>query len=360
MMSSRGAQFAIMISLALAATDTLGAGFAKAEEIVTVGVNGLISDAPFYIGQSKSYFAQQGIALKLVPIDAGTRMIAPLSIGHLDAAGGALGVGFFNAVARGMNIKIVADRATTHPNSSYISLLVRKDLVESGRVKTYADLAGLRIAENGQGAMQASTVNEALVRGGHTYDDAIHVTNLPNPEHVNALANKAIDASLTTEPLVTLAVRKGVAVTFSKPDLYPNQVIAALLYGGEFIKNRPEVARKFMVAYLQAVRFYNDALVHGRFKGPNAKEVIDILIAATPLKDRSVYNDVIANWCNPDGRVNEESLRKDVAFFRTRKEFDLSPKASVDDAIDSSFVDYALSVLGPYKPRQPAEAGIAR
>ena len=80
MMSSRGAQFAIMISLALAATDTLGAGFAKAEEIVTVGVNGLISDAPFYIGQSKSYFAQQGIALKLVPIDAGTRMIAPLSM----------------------------------------------------------------------------------------------------------------------------------------------------------------------------------------------------------------------------------------------------------------------------------------
>ena|SRR6516165_9266218 len=83
MMSSRGAQFAIMISLALAATDTLGAGFAKAEEIVTVGVNGLISDAPFYIGQSKSYFAQQGIALKLVPIDAGTRMIAPLSIAAL-------------------------------------------------------------------------------------------------------------------------------------------------------------------------------------------------------------------------------------------------------------------------------------
>jgi NitT/TauT family transport system substrate-binding protein len=345
---------AAMLTATLAVAATLAppaASVARADEIVTVGVNGLISDAPFYIGESKGYFAKQGIAIKFVPIDAGSQMIAPLSVGHLDVAGGALNVGFFNAVARGMNIKIVADRATTHPKSSYISLMVRKDLVDSGQVKTYADLAGLRIAENGRGAMQASTVNEALVRGGHTYDDAIHVTNLPNPEHLNAMTNKAIDASLTTEPLVTLAVKRGVAVAFSKTDLYPNQVIAALLYGGEFINKRPEVAKKFMVAYLQAVRFYNDALVDGRFKGPNAKEVVDILIASTPLKDRSLYDDVIANWCNPDGRVNEASLRKDTAFFRTRKDFDLSPKASVEASIDNSFVDYALSVLGPYKPQ---------
>ena len=353
---SRNVGVALAAVVAVAATlASPAASVARADEIVTVGVNGLISDAPFYIGESKGYFAKQGITIKFVPIPAGTQMIAPLSVGQLDVAGGALGVGFFNAVARGMNIKIVADRATTHPKSSYISILVRKDLVDSGKVKTYADLAGLRIAENGHGAMQASTVNEALVRGGHTYDDAIHVTNMPNPEHLNALANKAIDASLTTEPLVTLAVKKGIAVAFSKPDLYPNQVIAALLYGGEFIKNRPEIAKKFMVAYLQAVRFYNDGLVDGRFKGPNAKEVVDILIADTPLKDRSVYDDVIANWCNPDGRVNEGSLRKDLAFFRTRKDFDLSPKASVEASIDNSFVDYALSVLGPYKPQQALE-----
>jgi NitT/TauT family transport system substrate-binding protein len=358
---SRSVQFALAAIVAAAAgIATPAASGARADEIVTVAVNGLISDAPLYIGETKGYFAKQGITIKFIPIAAGTQMIAPLGVGQIDVAGGALGVGFFNAVARGMNIKIVADRATTNPRSSYISILVRKDLVDSGKVKTYADLAGLRIAENGHGAMQASTVNEALVRGGHTYDDAIHVTNMPNPEHLNALANKAIDASLTTEPFVTLAVKRGIAVAFSKPDLYPNQVIAALLYGGEFIKNRPEVAKKFMVAYLQAARFYNDALVDGRFKGPNAKEVINILIANTPLKDRSVYEDMIANWCNPDGRVNEYSLHKDLAFFRTRKDFDLSPKASVEASIDNSFVDYALSVLGPYKPQQAAAAATTK
>jgi len=331
-----------------------GNAAAQQKDVVKVAVNGLISDAPFYIGAAKGYFAEQNITVELVPIEAGTKMIAPLSVGHLDAAGGALSAGLFNAVARGLDIKIVADRATTHAKSSYVNLMVRKDLIDSGAVKTYKDLKGLRIAQNGKGGVQSSTINEALKAGGYSYDDAVHVYNMSNPEHLNAMSNKAIDASFTTEPLVTIAEQKGIAVRFSKVDLYPNQVIAALLYGGEFIKKRPDVAKRFMVAYLQSVRFFNDALVDGRFKGPNADETIKILIAATPLKDRAIYENAVANWVNPDGRVNEESLRKDLAFFKTRKEFDLAPNASVDESVDNSFVDHAVKVLGPYKPKAGA------
>ena len=64
-----------------------------------------------------------------------------------------------------------------------------------------------------------------------------------------------------------------------------------------------------------------------------------------------VYEAAIANSVNPDGRVNEASLRKDLDFFRTRKEFELAPNASVESAIDNSFVDNAVKVLGPYKPK---------
>lgn len=144
-------------SLAVATLPACAA--AQTADNVTVAVNGLISDAPFFIGAKKGIFGRHGLAVKLENIDAGSQMMAPLAAGHIDVAGGAVSVGTFNAVARGMNIKIVADRATTHPKSSYISLMVRRDLVESGKVKTFADLKGLRIAQNGRGAMQASTVN---------------------------------------------------------------------------------------------------------------------------------------------------------------------------------------------------------
>jgi NitT/TauT family transport system substrate-binding protein len=344
----------VLSSLAIFGIVTHSA-LAQQQETVTVAVNGLISDAPFYIGAAKGFFAKQGLAVKLVHIEAGTKMIAPLSAGQLDAGGGALGVGLFNAVAHGLNVKIVADRATTAPNYSYISLMVRKDLVDSGKVKTYKDLKGLRIAQNGKGGVQASTINEAMVAGGLTYDDATQIYNMSNPEHLNGMMNKAIDASLTTEPLVTMAEERGIAVRFSKLDLYPDQVIAALLYSGEFIKKRPEVAKKFMVGYLESVRYYNDALVDGHFKGPNASELIDILTAATPLKDRSLFEKMSANGCDPNGRVNEASLRKDLEFFRSRKEFELAPGASVESVVDPSFADYAVSVLGPYHPKNSAQ-----
>jgi NitT/TauT family transport system substrate-binding protein len=341
----------VLMSVALVGGAT-EPSLAQTQETVTVAVNGLISDAPFYIGQAKGYFAKQGLTVKLVNIEAGTKMIAPLSAGQIDVGGGAIGVGLFNAVAHGLNVKIVADRATTKADYSYISLMVRKDLVDSGAVKTYKDLKGLRIAQNGKGGVQASTINEALVAGGLTYDDATQIYNMSNPEHLNGMMNKAIDASLTTEPLVAIAVERGIAVRFSKPDLYPNQVIAALLYGGEFIKKRPEVAKKFMIGYLESVRFYNDALVDGRFKGPNVKEVIDILTASTPLKDRSVYESIFANGGDPDGQVNEASLRKDLEFFKTRKEFELAPNSSVESIVDPSFAQYAVSILGPYHPKR--------
>jgi NitT/TauT family transport system substrate-binding protein len=76
-----------------------------------------------------------------------------------------------------------------------------------------------------------------------------------------------------------------------------------------------------MIGYLEAVRLYNDALIEGLFKGPAAKEVVDILIDATMIKDRAVYDKVFANGCDPNGMVNEGSLQKDLDFFKTARNF---------------------------------------
>ncbi len=327
-------------------------GFAQPATTATVklGVNDLISDAPFYMAQRKGFFAQQGIVVESVHFDTGSQMIPALATGQLDVGAGALSVGLFNAAVRGINLKIVADKARVGPNYTYVPIIVRKDLIDSGQVKTYADLKGLRIAEAGKWGTQASTINEALKKGGLTYNDVQHVWNLANPQHVTALANKAIDAALNTEPFPTIATKMGVAVRFSTAEIYPNQEIALLFYGGNFIKERPEVATKFMIAYLQGVRFYNDALVDGRFTGPAAPEVIDIITRDSTVKDKALFADMIANGCNPDGYVNLDSINKDIAFYKWQGV--LEGNITAQDATDHSFVDRALAVLGPYKPKR--------
>src|SRR5437879_12334480 len=78
-------------------------------------------------------------------------MIAPLGVGQLDVGGGAVSAGLFNAMARGVDLRIVADKGTIRTGQSYEALIIRRDLVESGRFKTLADLKGLRIGLGARG-----------------------------------------------------------------------------------------------------------------------------------------------------------------------------------------------------------------
>lgn len=337
--------FAGLIMLAASGLGTA----AVAEETVKVGVNGIVSDAAFFIAQKKGYFAKQGVKVEFVHFDSGPQMVAPLGTGQIDVAAGASSAGLFNAVARGIGLKVVADKGSAPIGYSYVPIIVRKDLVDEGKVKTFADLKGLKVAEAGKGGTPGPILNAALQRGGLKYDDVQHVYNLGYPQQVTALSNKAIDAAVTAEPLATIAINKGYAVRLSGPDLYPNQQIAVLLYGGNFIKNRSDVATKFMVAYLQGVRFYNGALKEGHFKGANAPELVDILIENTKVKDRALFAAMTPNGCNPDGHVDLPSMKKDYEFYKAHGY--LEGNATVDALVDHSFVDRALKIIGPYKPK---------
>ena len=59
-------------------------------------------------------------------------------------------------------------------------------------------------------------------------------------------------------------------------------------YGAQFVTKRPEVGRRFMKAYLQGVRDYNDALKDGRIAGSKAEEIIDAIARYSVTKDRDL------------------------------------------------------------------------
>lgn len=336
-------------ALAVAWTWSMPAAMAAELAEVRVGVNNVVSDAPFFIANKKGYFTEQGIKVVFVPFDAGPKMIAPLGTGQLDVAAGAMSAGLFNAAARDINIKVVADKGSTPPQYDYMPILVRKALVDSGKVKSYKDLKGLKVAEAAKGGSPGSKLNEALKGGGLSYKDTEH-EYISYPQHVAALMNGAIDASVTTEPSATQAIERGAAVRMPGGDPYPNQQIAVLLYGGDFIKKQPQLAQKFMVAYLKAARFYNDALKDGKFAGPNAAEVIAILAADSNVKDPALYKKMTPNGIHPDGKINEASLARDYQFYKDQKYVDGSVK--MEQVVDTSFVNAALKALGPYQPKQ--------
>ncbi len=333
------------LALGLAARPAAAAETAQ----VKIGIARTMSDVGYYVADAMGYFRDEGIAVTMTPFNSAAQMMAPLGTGDLDVGGGTVSAGFYNAVGRGIATKIVADQSSMKPELwLFLAFMVRKDLVDSGRYKTLADLKGMKVAIGAPGTGTASALNETLRMGGLKYSD-VDVVYLGFPEHLPAFLNKGIDAAISNEPTMTLEIEQGAAVRIIGNDVsYPDQQTAVVFYSESFIKNRHDVAERFMRAYIRGIRLYDDALKDGRLAGPAANQIIPILTKYTSIKDEALFRRIIPSAVNPNGEVNLAGLKHDLAFFRELGLIE-SKDVSVDGVVDGSFVKAAVSQLGPYK-----------
>src|SRR5215472_13515742 len=336
---------ALCFAVAALASQAAWLTAAQAADQVRIGIARTMSDVGYYVADAKGFFRDEGIEVAMTPFTSAAQMMAPLGTGDLDIGGGTVSAGFYNSVARGIATKIVADQSSMKPGYGYSSLMVRKDLVDSGRFKTLADLKGMKVAIGAPGTGTASALNETLKMGGLKYSD-VEVVYLGFPEHLPAFLNKGIDAAISNEPTMTLEIEQGAAVRIVGNDVtYPDQQTAVVFYSERFAKDRRDLAERFMRAYLRGIRLYNDALKDGRLAGPAAGEVIAILAKYTSIKDEAMLRRIIPSAVNPDGEVNIAGLRHDLAFFRELGLIE-SRDVSADAVVDGSFVKAALAKLG--------------
>lgn len=301
------------------------------------------SDAPMILADKLGYFAEEGIEPDFYTFDSAAKMVAPLGAGHLDVGGGAPSAGLYNAVARGVAIRIVADKAQLVPGYGYMPLLVRKELVDSGKVTSARDLVGMKVAEPAQGTTTAATLNAIMAAEGHSYQDVTH-SFLRFPEHATALGNGAVDASVTTEPSATIAEERGVAVRLTdSTGVYPGQQLAVLLYSQDFTEDYPDTGVCFMRAYLKAVRTYLAAVPDGKWTGPRAQEISDIIATGIGMEP-DLLRTAVPTYIDPNGEVNSESLRRDYDFFAEQDY--LESEVAVDQLIDPSFAERAVRDIG--------------
>src|SRR5438445_4942727 len=107
--------------VAFAAALLPGDASAQQAAQVRLGIARTISDAGYYVAEGLGFFRDEKIELTMTPFNSAAQMIAPLGVGDLDAGGGTVSAGFYNAVGRGIEIKIVADQASMKPGYGYSS-----------------------------------------------------------------------------------------------------------------------------------------------------------------------------------------------------------------------------------------------
>jgi len=120
------------------------AGVTPVSATVKAGSIFALTDSALFLAIERGYIQEAGITLDLQQFDTIVNMIPLLSTGQLDVAfDGASSAGFFNAIARGIEIKMVANEGVASGSATedrtYYGLVASKSLVDSGQVRSAAD-----------------------------------------------------------------------------------------------------------------------------------------------------------------------------------------------------------------------------
>jgi NitT/TauT family transport system substrate-binding protein len=312
---------------------------------VRVGSGSNIADAPIYVALDRGYFTEAGVEIEDLRFAAVSGMMAPLAAGQLDVVSAVVSAGMFNAFARDIDVRMVADKGILAPGFGYSGLVVRRDLWESGAIRSLADLRGRKVGLAGATAGSSVTMllGHALEAQGMSLAD-LDVVDVTLPDTNAALGNRLLDAAMQVDPLLTLGAASGLFTVLHRSDeLYPNQQNAFILYSADFARSQPEAGRRWMVAYLRGVREYVDAFI----KGHGRDEVAAIMARMTPVKDLALYHQMVPAYVDPNGRLNIRTLVEAQDWYAANGF--VPQKVDVAALADYQFLDYAIGLLGEYR-----------
>ncbi len=337
-MTVRLALLALSTALAIAAASAQTAPTGP-RVALKVGAIGAVSDAGIFIAQDKGFFRDEGLDVELVGFKAAPQILPAIATGEVQVSGSAVTPALFNAFARGIGMKLVADKGQVAKGFGFAAIAIRSDLADT--VKDFRDLKGRKFAVMGKGVSSTAQLGKALELGGIEPNE-VELIELGLPEMIAALGNKAIDGATLLEPFITLATARKVAIRWKgMEDFLPftgqNGVI---IYSQKFTEEQPEAANRWMVAYLKGNRAYLDAVT----KGTDRDDINSILARHTAVKDLSLLAKIAPTGFDPNGRLELRSLEADQDWFL--KLGLQQARADLGKVIDYRYVDYAVARLG--------------
>jgi NitT/TauT family transport system substrate-binding protein len=334
------------------ATDGSGAAASTAQPAVVpplsppvaikMGGQGLIAELGIFDAIEQGYFREEGLEVELVPFRATGEQTAPLATGELSYASFAPDPSFFNAIARGIPLKVVGYNAIINPRNDSGGWMVRQDLLDSGRYKDPSDLKGMHLTITAWGTMNQIWADRLLASAGLTVDDA-QVTTLPFPDMPAAFANQAIDAGFLVEPFVSVVLGQGTAriVVPTGQLFFPGTPIQVVGISPVFAEQQPEAARRFLVAYLRGQRDYYRTFV---LREGNPEDFYAVLKKYTPIQDARLYPRMTTHDVDPNGVMDPTVPNELQTYFL--KYGTQQQRVDLSQVLDGSYAEYAVSRLG--------------
>jgi NitT/TauT family transport system substrate-binding protein len=298
------------------------------------------SSAPFFIAADLGFFAEEGIDVEFVGIQRSTGALPALAQGQVDAIGTVVNAALFNLIGRGAMVKIVAGR-TYEASDGCVgnAVVVRKGLIEQGRLAGAESMRGLRLSIDPAGT-PTFFVSALLDRLGLTLDD-FELSDLSAAARGEALKRDLIDLTVVFEPEVTQVLDSGAAeIWIPGHTIAPDFQFTFILFGERLLQRERELGSRFLRAYLRGVERYVD-----EEKSPR---LVEVLARRTHLDQ-----DLIRRMCWPptvrDGRIDSDSLERYQTWAKG--------KGLIDATVDvATMIDTGLLATTPDpSEREPRE-----
>jgi NitT/TauT family transport system substrate-binding protein len=312
---------------------------------VKVGSLRLVGEAGLMDALGKGYFREEGLDVELIPFRTTNEQTAPLATGELHLGSVGPDPSLFNAMQRGIELKIVGYNAIISEHDTSGGFLVRQDLLAGGAYHDFNDLKGMTLPVSLVGGLGQVWIERVLAKGNLTLGD-VTLTTITFPDMPAAFANKAIDAGFMVEPFVTVAEAQGTAKNIlPSGQIYPGLVAMVLLMSPVFAGEQPEAARRFVTAYLRGQRDYYRAFVQNQ---GDRDQIFQYLQEYTPIADPRLLPRMTTHVVEPNGVMDPHTLNElQDAFVRYGTQ---QQKVDLGRVIDSSYAEGAVQRLGPMAP----------
>ena len=228
-LSGAGAALVLAAPFASAGADarTLTAGFVPSTLF-----------APLFVAQDRGYLSAAGAKSELTPIVAGQDALALLATGRLDFIAAGLSAAFFNGVARGLDVRLVASTGYQPRHGHPSGLMVRRDLYDAG-ARAVRDLRGKKIAFNGGAGATSAYYIARILRSAGLHLSDVETLNINVPDQGLAFERKAIDAAFTSAPFTQAFAEQNIARFVAGP---PPGISGTGIFFGPSLLGDPKTA----------------------------------------------------------------------------------------------------------------------
>jgi len=259
---------------------------ASAQDKVKVGVFPVSSTLPYFVALERGFFKEQNIEPEMIRLIGGPPNVAAMITNQIDASAVLVTIEGMNANIKKPGVAMYISVNSQNQKYQMEQFVIRKGL----EAKSLADLKGKKIM-SAPGPANVTMAKAALAAAGLKEGDYT-LDQLDMGQHVNAMTAGTFDAGYTLEPNASTMRKMGVATTLEAGvvakyvlgDPNANAFVGGTALTSDFIKNRPDVARRFTLAWGKAVDFINTQpnearkhLVKNTFTPPDVVDTVPMI-----------------------------------------------------------------------------------